>query len=136
MTVPRGDQLESRQLLSTAVMPVHGPVLTHPHHALRVHHSAAVERVQSTHHGKAMLAAAPATSTSFHTFAQFNNSNLVSTTAISDNDIWAVGFAIEQWNGTSWSIIAGTAVGQLEGVTALSDGTVTAVSNQGYILQN
>jgi hypothetical protein len=69
-------------------------------------------------------------------------------TAISANDIVAVGVTqtfkndgtiaggetgstplIEQWNGTSWSIvsIAGSPSGMLSGVTSLSDGTVVAV---------
>jgi hypothetical protein len=50
--------------------------------------------------------------------------------AIFADDIWAVGFAVENWNGTSWRIIAtpAPAGSQLDGVTALSDGTVVAVA--------
>jgi hypothetical protein len=52
--------------------------------------------------------------------------------AVSANDIWAVGNAAgaftEHWDGTSWSVIATpSGVGGLNGVTALSDGTVVAV---------
>ena len=59
-SVPRVDQLEPRQLLSTTAMPVPGPVLAPPHHGMRVHHAAIVERVHSSHHGTATPAAAPA----------------------------------------------------------------------------
>ena len=57
--------------------------------------------------------------------------NLSGIAAISADDIWAVGFAVESWNGTSWSIIAtpAPAGGQLDGVTALGDGTVVAVAD-------
>jgi hypothetical protein len=52
------------------------------------------------------------------------------------NDVWAVEIpsagtaAILHFNGTSWSIIAtrAPAGGQLDGVTALGDGTVVAVA--------
>lgn len=65
--------------------------------------------------------------------------------AVSANDIVAVGTIsgstsneaatlIEQWNGTSWTIISspdpGTADNSLLGVTALGDGTVVAVGSQ------
>jgi hypothetical protein len=60
--------------------------------------------------------------------------------AISANDIWAVGNAsvqetlTEHWDGKSWSIVhsPNPAVNQnlLNGVTALSDGTVAAVGHQ------
>jgi hypothetical protein len=59
--------------------------------------------------------------------------------AVSANDIWAVGTpGIENWNGTSWSIVTNPVpdTGILTGVTALSDGTVVTVSDEGYILQN
>jgi hypothetical protein len=42
---------------------------------------------------------------------------------------------MEHWDGTSWSIVSSPAVGELAGVAALSDGTVVAVSNQGYIVK-
>jgi hypothetical protein len=65
-------------------------------------------------------------------------------TAVSANDIWAVGSShkssggsatlIEHWDGTGWTIISspnpGTASNSLSGVTALSDGTVVAVGSQ------
>jgi hypothetical protein len=71
-----------------------------------------------------------------------NSSTLVGIAAVSANDIWAVGSIdsdqtlTEHWDGTSWSIVSSPAVGQLEGVTALSDGTVVAVSTQGDIVEN
>jgi hypothetical protein len=70
------------------------------------------------------------------------SSILVGVAAVSANDIWSVGFIdadqtlTEHWDGTSWSILSSPAVGQIEGVTALSDGTVVAVSNQGSIVEN
>jgi hypothetical protein len=72
--------------------------------------------------------------------------------AISANDIWAVGEALNQtltehWDGTSWSVINSPDPGKfnvLVAATALSDGTVAAVGYQtdfaghtfGIILQN
>jgi hypothetical protein len=56
--------------------------------------------------------------------------------AISSCDIWGAGFAIENWYGTSWSNFASPGVGELEGIAALSDGTVLAVSQQNYIVEN
>jgi hypothetical protein len=64
--------------------------------------------------------------------------------AISANDIWAVGTLhtsqfgqatlTEHWDGTSWTIISspdpGTFSNALNAVTALSDGTVTAVGSR------
>jgi hypothetical protein len=64
--------------------------------------------------------------------------------AVSANDIVAVGVIgsnlidsqtlVEQWNGTSWSIVSSpspsTTENYLEAVTALSDGTVVAVGTQ------
>jgi hypothetical protein len=64
------------------------------------------------------------------------NSFLDGIAAASANDIWAVGGAsgfpsvpiTEHWDGTSWSIVATpSGVSSLNGVTALSDGTVVAV---------
>jgi hypothetical protein len=154
-TVPRVDQLESRQLLSTTAMPVHGPVLAHPHHALRMHHSAVVERVHSGRHGGTDPVAA-STVTGLHvvTSPTVANSVLSATAAIASNDIWAVGSiggfqsVTEHWDGTSWSIIAspnpGAGPDHLNGVTALGDGTVVAVGvttnssniSNGLILHN
>jgi hypothetical protein len=65
--------------------------------------------------------------------------------AVSANDIWAVGNAAgaftEHWDGTSWSVIAvPSGAGDLNGVTALGDGTVVAVgkgtNGSGVILMN
>jgi hypothetical protein len=76
-----------------------------------------------------------------------NNSSLNGIAAISASDILAVGEVnlntatlVEQWNGMSWTIISspnpGTAQNALFGVTARSDGTVTAIGfqeNQGAV---
>jgi hypothetical protein len=43
---------------------------------------------------------------------------------------------IEQWNGTNWSIIDTLSGFGATGVTALSDGTVVVVGENGGILQN
>jgi hypothetical protein len=61
-------------------------------------------------------------------------------------DIYAVGQAadgafIEQWNGSSWSLLnTPSGVANLNGVTALSDSTVVAVglgtNGSAIILQN
>jgi hypothetical protein len=110
--VPGIDHLKSRQLLSTVVEPVHGPVPAHPHHGMGVRQAAVVARARSGHHG-ATSAVTTATSTSFSTVAQFIAS-FNATVAIGDDDIWAVGgstasgaeqpFAAH-FNGTSWSAV-------------------------------
>ena len=134
---PGIDYLESRQLLSTILKPVHDLAPAHHHQALRLDHAAVVARAHAGHRG-ATPVATPAATTGLNVVTSpiVANSVLNGTAAISANDIWAVGFAAEQWNGTSWSIITtpGPGVGQLDGVTVLSDGTVVAVSNEGYIL--
>jgi hypothetical protein len=62
--------------------------------------------------------------------------------AVSVKDIYAVGEAadgavLEHWNGQKWSLVTHpSGVGGLDGVTALSDGTVVIVSSSGAILQN
>ena len=65
--------------------------------------------------------------------------------AVSASNIYAVGGAadgafIEHWNGTSWSLLnTPSGVSGLNGVTALSDGTVVAVgegANSAVILHN
>ena len=116
---PGIDHLESRQLLSTAAMPVHGPMPAHHHHAMRLHHAAAVGRLQSGHHGVAVPAATVKASTSSNNFqvvAQFNNASFTATAAIADNDIWAVGTSNDNasteqplavhFDGTSWSVVS------------------------------
>src|SRR5262249_23541617 len=57
--------------------------------------------------------------------------------AVSANDIFplAVG-VIEHWDGTSWSIIDTLSGFGATGVTALSDGTVVVVGENGGILQH
>jgi hypothetical protein len=87
---PGIDRLESHQLLSTILDPVRGPVPAHHHEALRPHHAAMVARAHAGHHAGA-TAATPATTTGLQVVAQFNNDTFVATTAIADNDIWAVG---------------------------------------------
>lgn len=70
------------------------------------------------------------------------NSNLLSITSISAQDIWAVGSSftakaskalIEHWNGTTWQSVPGPASGmnfnELSGVAALSDHDIWAVGN-------
>ena len=58
---------------------------------------------------------------------------LVGAAAISASDIWATGsVGIENWNGTSWSLVSATPG---VGVAALSDGTVVVVSGNS-ILEN
>jgi hypothetical protein len=61
--------------------------------------------------------------------------------AVSDKDIFAVGEAadgavIEHWNGRKWSLVTSPGGGGLDGVTALSDGTVVIASSSGAILEN
>jgi hypothetical protein len=79
-------------------------------------------------------------------------SELAGIAAISANDIWAVGEALNQtltehWDGTSWSVISSPDPGKfnvLVAATAVSDGTVAAVGYQtdfaghtfGIVLQN
>jgi hypothetical protein len=64
--------------------------------------------------------------------------------AAASNDVWAVGYQtsgssistlIEHWNGTSWSIVDTLSGFGATGVTALSDGTVVVVGENGGILQ-
>jgi hypothetical protein len=105
-------------------------------------HTADFEQWNGTTLTAVPAAAKPAPPTSGEHISTF----LTGITAISANDIIAVGVTqtfkndgaigpngsaplIEQWNGTSWSIvsIAGSTTGELEGVTALSDGTIIAV---------
>ena len=79
------DQLEPRQLLSTAPMSPHVAALEHHHHSMRAHHAAVVGPVHSAHHSGTDPATADpaaavtmsATSTSFHTVAQFSNSTFL-----------------------------------------------------------
>jgi hypothetical protein len=43
--------LESRQLLSAAVLSAHEAAFAQHRHGMRLHHAAIVERVHSSHHG-------------------------------------------------------------------------------------
>ena len=57
--------------------------------------------------------------------------------AVSAANIYAVGSVIEHSDGTSWSILTTpSGVFGMDGVTALSDGTVVIVSSSGSILEN
>ncbi len=73
-----------------------------------------------------------------------NSGNLKGITAISSNDIWAVGYAddtppgiyqtlIEHWNGSNWTVVAspnpGSNNNELLGVAALSNGDAWAVGD-------
>jgi hypothetical protein len=50
--------------------------------------------------------------------------------AVSANDIWAIGGSFtEHWDGTSWSLLSTPSGVDLNGITALSDGTVVAVGD-------
>jgi photosystem II stability/assembly factor-like uncharacterized protein len=75
--------------------------------------------------------------TSFKGFAN-QSFGLQAVSAISASNIWAVGFDIENWNGTSWTSVSGvpSGVSGLDGVSTLSDGTVVVVSSSGAILMN
>ena len=128
------DRLESRLLLSTAVMSVHEAAQAHHHHPVRQHHPAEVGRTHSGHHG-----ATPDTSTGFQVVAQFNNAAFEATVAIADNDIWAVGTSnpgtsevplAVHFNGTSWSAVptpSEPADSALLGVAAVASNDVWAV---------
>jgi hypothetical protein len=131
---PAMDPLESRQLLSTTVMPAH-------HHDLvRLHHAAAVGRAHAGHH-RATGAATPDTSTSFTMVAQFNAS-FGATVAIADNDIWAVGSSTSSgtqqpfaahFNGTSWSAVPTPVLahgGTFSDVAASAGNDVWAIGQQ------
>jgi uncharacterized protein (TIGR03118 family) len=62
---------------------------------------------------------------------------LLGIAAASAKNIDAVGSAIEHWNGHKWSIVTTpSGVFGMDGVTALSDGTVVIVSSGGAILEN
>ena len=73
-------------------------------------------------------------------FKRFTNQSfgLQAVSAISTSNIWAVGFDIENWNGTSWTSVSGvpSGVSGLDGVSTLRDGTVVVVSSSGAILMN
>jgi hypothetical protein len=74
-----------------------------------------------------------------------SNNVLSGVSALSDSDVWAVGYfnssnggainhtLAEHWNGTTWSVVqtpnVGTLGSQLQGVSALSDSDVWAVGN-------
>jgi hypothetical protein len=62
------------------------------------------------------------------------NTRLRAVSAVSANDVWAVGDAvteavIEHWNGTSWSLVPSPVSARLLGVSALSAGNVWAVGS-------
>jgi hypothetical protein len=145
MMTPALDPLESRQLLSTVALPVHGPMPEHHHHGMRIHHAALVGRVHSPQLAKPdppATAKVSAASSSFNVVAQFNNASFAATAAIADNDIWAVGsstssgttqpFAVH-FDGTSWSAVPTPTLsrgGSFRGVTAVASNDVWAVGYQ------
>ena len=109
--IPAIDQMESRELLSTMVGPAP---------------RAAVPRRADTVTGLHLV-----------TSPTVNRSFLTATTAITANDIWAVGFTdsgtfAEHFNGTSFTVVptptpAGSVGAQLLGVTATASNNVWAV---------
>ena len=94
------DQLEPRQLLSTAMIRCTDRCCA-PHHALRMHHSDRRGSFQSSE--TVISAAAPATSTGFQVVGQLNG-DFKATAAIADNDVWAVGNTVV--NGTTQPLVA------------------------------
>ena len=130
---------------------MHSAVLEHPHHAGRMHHAAAVGQAHSAHHRVtdppaagpvATAAVTPATSTTFSVVAQFSNASFLGTAAITDNDIWAVGYSTAtgteeplavHFDGTSWSAVSTPTLsggGLFRGVTAVASNDVWAVGTQ------
>ena len=143
---PALDPLESRQLLSTVVLPMHGPMLEHHHHGMWMHHAAAVGRVHSPQHARpdppaaAMVSAA---STTFNVVAQFSNASFADTAAIADSDIWAVGTTnldtssdtplAVHFDGMSWSAVPTPTLkgrNDFDGVAAVASNDVWAVGAQ------
>jgi hypothetical protein len=137
---PALDPLESRQLLSTAALPVHGPVPAHHHQTLRMHHAAMVDRTATGH-----PVATPAATTGLTVVTLINppnNTVLRATAAIADNDIWAIGYSnpngtqepvAVHFNGTSWSVVPTpslSAGGELTGVAAAASNDVWAVGER------
>jgi hypothetical protein len=66
------------------------------------------------------------------------NNELSGVAAVSANDVWAVGefingsnvqTLIEQWNGTSWSVVSSPGAGQLRGIAILSATDIWAVGS-------
>ncbi len=126
--VPRVDALESRQLLSATHAVHQAPLVQRADHSVpaAVGQFATTGSLFSTTSG---LAISPSPTV--------NRSFLAATTAISDNDIWAVGFTdsgtlAEHFDGTSWSVVstptpAGSVGAQLLGVTAAASNDVWAV---------
>jgi hypothetical protein len=143
--VPSLDPLESRQLLSMVALPVHGPMLEHHHHGMRMHDAAAVGPVHSSHHvaaDPAPTVTASAASTSFQVVKKFNNASFASTAAI-NNDIWAVGTTnldtssdtplAVHFDGTNWSAVPTPTLNgraNLDGVAAAASDDVWTVGAQ------
>jgi hypothetical protein len=147
MIAPSLDRLEARQLLNAA------PTHTHAERP-RQHRAALVGDVRHAHHAPAGIstaAATPATATGFSVVPSPSvpNGVLVSTAAIADNDIWAVGSddmqtappafngpLAEHFDGKSWSVVPTPALSsgginppadQFFGVAAASSKDVWAV---------
>jgi hypothetical protein len=147
---PSLDQLESRQLLNTSPVHVHGEPLRH-------HRAAVVEHARHAHQASSRVSAAAATpdaaTTGFSVAASpfVNDGELTATAAISATDIWAVGYAdvqtalpafdtalAEHFNGTSWSVVPTPTlsssgetlpIAQFQGVAAVASNDVWAVGD-------
>ena len=146
------DQLETRQLLSASSLPVHGPVVHHPH---RPHPIAMVERIHLKSPGVIPLAAPQPGNGPAASIPGFNivpspvitRSSLDAIARITDNDIWAVGNTspfsggdttlAEHFNGTSWTVVATPNPGPfgsvLSGVAAAATNNVWAVGSGGSL---
>ncbi len=144
---PGIDHLESRQLLSMGVIPVHGPGPVHHHFPIT--RAAVVGHVHAEH---TRTSAKPAVSALASTVPSFNivpsptitRSSLSAIARISDTDIWAVGNTqpfntgddvtlAEHFNGTSWTSVAipnpGPFGSVLSGVAAAATNNVWAVGS-------
>jgi hypothetical protein len=153
---PGIDRLESRKMLSTGVVPMHGPGPNPIHHHFPGTRAAMVAHVLAGHK---VTYAAPAVSPLAvpvsSTVPSFNivpsptitRSSLSAIATIADNDIWAVGNTqpfntgddvalAEHFNGTSWTSVAianpGGFGGVLSGVAAIASNNVWAVGSSGF----
>jgi hypothetical protein len=142
---PIVDQLDSRQLLSSlglpvhGPLPIHGPVLKHHHNPAHPHQPPDAAKVARGHDpattGRAGADAAPPVEVGLGAVtSQVNlNGELLSTSAVSAADVWAVGGTlVEHFNGTSWSVVPTATLpagdgASFGGVTALASDNVWAV---------
>src|SRR5438270_5385362 len=61
-----------------------------------------------------------------------NLNRLYGVTAISANDVWAVGSSILHWDGSSWSVVPSPNFGGFRAVSAVSANDVWAVGAQNF----